>query len=781
MKKSKKNELKRDKTKIVDSFPIKSFLENDLVETHEGLFSISLVVNDIDYQLSSEEKKMDVYMDYCNFLNSIDHNTTIQLTIQKKKRSMEDFKNTIFYEYKEDGYNLYRKELNNLMIDKVSEDRNGYCKSIIFTFSQKYEDVNQALKELESLADRFKMFCRRVGTTATILKADDRKRIIGNVLIKNDNQDISEISDEFYLPKCIDFKSNARCIDADGLMCQSLYFKEYPSELSDTFLSDLMEIPGEFTFSLFLKSMNPPDAFDLVRTKLAFMEQQKVDEQKKALKSGYDFEMLPYDLSHSLVEAKELLDDLQNKGQKIFEITGNLIYSSTDKDQLERIKDEIKSVARRYGFKLSVIPYLQEQSLYNSFPIGKNSIPLHRTLTTASAAIFMPFSTPELIHKNGKYYGVNSVTKNILSLDRKQLKAPNGFVLGTPGSGKSFSVKREIVNILVQEDLDEIIIIDPEREYVSLGEKFSGEIVKISSESKTHINPMDINENYGDDIDPTILKSEFIISFCDLIVGGSVGLSSAQKTIIDRVCRRTYEINHLQKRKDYSPTLLDFFKVLKEQPEEEAAQLVTDLELYIEGSLSVFSKPTNVDLTNRLVVYDIKDLGRQLKTIGMLVVLDQVWNRITKNRSSGIRTWIYIDEMQLLFSNDYSSNYFFELWSRARKWGAIPTGITQNVETLLLSDMARRMLSNSDFVMMLNQAKTDRNQLVRLFDISEEQEKFMNLTEEGRGLLVFGDSTVPFYDHFPKETSLYKMMTTKPGEVIENIEQRRISDNNEFE
>lgn len=281
MKKLKKKEIKRDKTNIVDSFPIKKFLNNNLVETYEGHYSISLAVNDIDYQLSSEDKKMDVYMDYCNFLNSIDHTTTIQLTIQKKKRSMEEYTNTIFYEYKEDRYNLYRKELNNLMIDKVSEDRNGFNKSIIFTFSQKNGDANQAFKELGSLADRFKMFCRRVGTTATILNTEDRKEIIGNVLNNNDKQDISETSNESYVPKFIDFKSNSRCIDADGLMCQSLYFKEYPSELSDTFLSDMMEVPGEFTFSLFLKSMNPPDAFDLVRTKLAFMEQQKVDEQKK--------------------------------------------------------------------------------------------------------------------------------------------------------------------------------------------------------------------------------------------------------------------------------------------------------------------------------------------------------------------------------------------------------------------------------------------------------------------------------------------------------------------
>ena len=317
-----------------------------------------------------------------------------------------------------------------------------------------------------------------------------------------------------------------------------------------------------------------------------------------------------------------------------------------------------------------------------------------------------------------------------------------------------------MVNQLLRDAEDEVIIIDPEREYSVIGQNFNGEIIKISSDSATTINPMDINENYGDDTDPVVLKSEFLISLFDLIIGGALGLSSAQKTLIDRVCRRTYEIMSGD-----MPTFVDFYNILKEQEEEEAKQLVMDLEIYIEGSLSVFSAKTNVDITKRLVIYDIKDLGKQLKTMGMLIVLDQVWNRITENRERGVRTWLYIDEMQLLFTNEYSENYFFELWSRARKWGAIPTGITQNVETLLLSDLARRMLSNSDFVMMLNQAKSDRTQLVRLFDISEEQEKYVVNSPEGYGLMVFGDTTLPFYDHFPKDTKLYKMMSTKPGET----------------
>ena len=581
--------------------------------------------------------------------------------------------------------------------------------------------------------------------------------ILSDILLTKSDKEEPEIED--ILPEVIELKQNKNYLKMDDHYAKTVYLQEYPSELADTFIFELLEIPQELVITLHIKPLEQDEAFDLVKTKLAFMEQQKVDEQKKALQNGYDFEMLSYDLTYSLTEAKNLVDDLQNKGQKLYSMTGSIHFHAPTVEKLTEVHDEVSSIGRQFGFKIIELEFMQEAGLNATLPLGNNILPLDRTLTTASTAIFVPFTISDLIQENGKYYGVNAISKNILSLDRKLLKAPNGFVLGTPGSGKSFSVKREIVNVLLRDAEDEVIIIDPEREYSVIGKNFNGEIIKIASDSATTINPMDINENYGDDSDPVVLKSEFLISLFDLIIGGALGLTSTQKTLIDRVCRRTYETVS-----DRMPTFVDFYHILQEQEEEEAHQLRTDLEIYIEGSLSVFSSETNVDITKRLVVYDIKDLGKQLKTMGMLIVLDQVWNRITTNRERGVRTWLYIDEMQLLFTNEYSENYFFELWSRARKWGAIPTGITQNVETLLLSDLARRMLSNSDFVMMLNQAKSDRSQLVRLFDISEEQEKFVVNSPEGYGLMVFGDTTLPFYDHFPKDTQLYKMMSTKPGE-----------------
>lgn len=760
--KTQKKEKKKKDYSVEGILGYEKMYDDGISYLGENKYSISVEISDINYQLSSEENQIDIFSRYCDFLNSLDERTSVQLTIHKVKRQANELESIVLYAHKDDSFNYYRDEMNQIVVEKIEEERNGYKKSIIFTFTQSHKDYEIAKKDLGSLIDRFDTYVQKIGSSYHILNGEERNKILATIFDKeyigNTLGNRSSI-----LPETIDFKKNKRYIQLDNTFSQSIYLEEYPAELSDIFLFELLETPKEMLVSFHILPMEQGDAFDLVRTKLAFMEQQKVDEQKKALKHGYDFDMLPYELSYSLTEAESLLDDLQNKGQKLFSVLGLIYIKAETQSLLEQTKEEILTVGRRYGFKFTVLDYMQELCLKAALPMGNNTVPIDRTLSTASAAIFLPFTVSELIQENGKYYGINSITKNIISIDRKQLKAPNGFVLGTPGSGKSFSVKREIVNVLLRDSQDEIIIIDPEREYTIIAENFKGEVIKISSDSKTHINPLDINDNYGDDVDPVVMKSEFLISLFDLIIGGTIGLTSTQKTLIDRVCRHLYE-RFTQDNIARQPTLLDFYQLLKEQQEEEAKLLVMDLEIYIEGSLSVFANETNVDINKRLVVYDIKDLGKQLKTMGMLIVLDQVWNRITENRNKGVRTWLYIDEMQLLFTNDYSANYFFELWSRARKWGAIPTGITQNVETLLLSDLARRMLSNSDFVMMLNQAKSDRTQLVHLFDISEEQEKYMVNTNEGAGLMVFGDTTLPFYDKFPKTTQLYKMMSTKPGE-----------------
>ena len=516
--------------------------------------------------------------------------------------------------------------------------------------------------------------------------------------------------------------------------------------------------------NIHVDSIEQDKAFDLVRQKISFMEQQKIDEQRKAINKGYDLEMIPWELRNSLDEAKSLLDDLQSKNQRMFKFTCLIHVSADTLEDLDDYVYQIKSVARKNNCRISDLDYLQEEGMNSSLPLGVNLVEIQRTLTTASTAIFIPFTTQELFQPGGMYYGINAISRNLIFFDRKTLKNANGFILGTPGSGKSFAAKREMLNVLLNSD-DEVMVIDPEREYSSLAYGLHGEVIHISAGSKNHINPFDMSVEYSDEDDPLLLKSEFVLSLCETIIGGQNGLNSIEKTIVDRVTKLTYADYLKDPKASSAPTLIDFYNILSQQDEPEAKDLSLALELYTTGSLSVFANPTNIDINNRFIVYDIKDLGKQLKTLGMLIVLDQIWNRITINRNIGRRTWIYIDEIYLLFQNEYSANYLFELYKRARKWGGVPTGITQNVEDLLISDLARRMLSNSDFILLMNQAASDRAELEKLLNISSRQGNYVTNVPPGQGLLFTGTSIIPFVDKFPKDSGLYKMMTTNPDET----------------
>jgi len=411
---------------------------------------------------------------------------------------------------------------------------------------------------------------------------------------------------------------------------------------------------------------------------------------------------------------------------------------------------------------IGTLNYQQEEGLNSVLPLGLNNLYVDRCLTTEATAVFIPFSSQEITQHGGMYYGLNAISKNLIIFNRKTLKNQNGFILGTPGSGKSFAAKREMINSILSAG-DDVLIIDPEREYTGLVRNFGGEVIQISSDSKNYINPLDMDVDYSED--PISLKSEFLLSLFETIIGGKEGLSAKEKSILGRCVSITYQDYMQTFNKESTPTLKDFYEVLKAQKEPEAEGLATALELYAVGNLSVFSKKTNIDINNRIVCFDIKDLGKQLKPMGMLITLDAIWNRIVENRKKGKHTWIYVDEMYLLFNNEYSANFFYELYKRARKYGGVVTGITQNVEDLLQSETARSMLANSDFVMMLNQAPTDRAELEKMFNISPAQIQYITNSDPGNGLIFSGGSIIAFIDDFPKDTSLYRMMTTKLGEM----------------
>ncbi|MGO1819899.1 MAG: VirB4-like conjugal transfer ATPase, CD1110 family, partial [Senegalia sp. (in: firmicutes)] len=465
-------------------------------------------------------------------------------------------------------------------------------------------------------------------------------------------------------------------------------------------------------------------------------------------------------------EAKSLLEDLQNRNERMFLVTIIIVNTSKKRQKLDNTIFQANGIAQKYNCALKRLDYQQETALMSSLPLGENKLKITRGLTTSSTAIFVPFTTQELFMiGESLYYGLNALSNNMIMVDRKKLKNPNGLILGTPGSGKSFSAKREITNaFLITED--DIIICDPEAEYYPLVNKLNGQVIKISPTSTQYINPMDLNLAYSDDENPLSLKSDFVLSLCELVVGGKNGLEPVEKTIIDRSVRLVYRKFLGDPRPENMPILEDLYNILREQEEPEAKRLATALEIYVTGSLNVFNNKTNVDVDDRLVCYDIKELGNQLKKIGMLIVQDQVWNRVTKNRAEKRNTRYYVDEFHLLLKEEQTASYSVEIWKRFRKWGGMPTGITQNIKDLLASREIENIFENSDFIYMLNQAAGDRQILAKQLNISPHQLSYVTNSNEGEGLLFYGNVIIPFVDKFPKDTLLYSIMTTKPEEVL---------------
>jgi len=749
--------------------------EDGICDVGHGLYSRSIKISDINYQIARREEQESVFSRYCELLNYCESTTFIQISILNRRIERDFLTENVFSTLIGDDLDVYRKQLNGILAEKALEGQNSIVREKYLTFSTFASSYINSIKVLARMETELCGLLKSIGCDTHVLTGIERLELI-HCITNPDNKfawDYENLvvngltTKDAVAPSSFNFRDSKSQFEMGNIVAQVVFLKDLPARLVDDLISDLSDLPIDMTITLHINSVDQDKAFDDVKRKITFMEQQKIDEIKKAQKAGYDSDMIPYELRYSLEEAQSLLNDLQNKNQRMFKVT-LLIYTYADNvDALNENIYQIMAAARKKNCRIATLDYLQEEGFNSTLPIGKNHMEIQRTLTTSSAAIFIPFTTMELYQKGGIYYGLNGLSRNLIFFDRKTLKAPNGIILGSSGSGKSFAAKGELIRVLLNDPNSEVIVIDPEREYGILTNVLFGEVVNISAGSRNFINPMDINMDYADDEEPLYLKSDFILTICELLIGGKQGLTAGQRSIISRAVLLTYQPYFANPSRPM-PTLKDLYQNIKKQVEPEARGIALDLELYIDGTLSVFANATNVDTTKRLVVYDIRDLGKQLRTFGMLVVLDQIWNRITRNRVIGRRTWIYIDELQLLFSNDYSANYFFELWSRSRKWGAIPTGITQNVETLLLSDLARRMLSNSDFIMMLNQATPDRVELAGLLNISNDQLSHVTNSEPGQGLLFAGKSIVPFIDKFPTDTDLYRMMTTKIEEVTKN-------------
>ena len=547
-----------------------------------------------------------------------------------------------------------------------------------------------------------------------------------------------------------------------------LFLKEYASYIKDSMINELTELNRTMMLSIDVIPVPTDEAVREMQNRLLGVETNVTNWQRRQNSNNNFSAVVPYDLEQQRKETREMLDDLTTRDQRMMFAVVTLVHLADSKEELNSDTETLQSIARKHLCQLNTLNWQQADGLVTALPLGLRRIDALRTLTTEALAVLMPFKAQEIRHQGGVYYGQNAISKNLILANRWELLNANGFVLGVSGSGKSFTAKREIVSLALAtgegiSSGDDIIVIDPESEYRPLIEGLGGEVVEVSATSPNHINAMDMEQGYGDGENPVVLKSEFLLSLCEQLIG-SGKLSAKEKSIIDRCTAQVYRDYIKSGYQGQVPTLQDFHAELMRQPEPEARDVALAIELFTEGSLNTFAKPTNVNTNSRILCYDIRDLGRQLLPVGMLVVLDSIFNRIIRNRQLGKNTWIYIDEIYLLFQHEYSANFLFTLWKRVRKYGACCTGITQNVDDLLQSHTARTMLANSEFLVMLNQAATDRAELARLLNISDNQLSYITNVDSGRGLIKCGSAIVPFVDNFPRHTQLYQLMTTKPSD-----------------
>ena len=771
-KKDKKN--KRIPKSAQQTIPYVEMCRDGICKVNSKLYTKTIRYNDINYQLAQNEDKTAIFENWCDFLNYFDSSIFVQLSFINQKASLNEFKRQISIPTQEDAFNDIRSEYSDMLQAQLLKGNNGLLKRKYITFGIEADSLRTAKTKLDRIETDILNNFKTLGVQTEPLSGYERLRVLHDVFNMDSNEPFRFSFDmvartglstkDFIAPTSFDFREG-KCFKMGKTVGAVSFLQILAPELNDRMLVDFLDMDSNITVNLHIRTIDQAKAIKSIKMKITDLDKMKIEEQKKAVRSGYDMEIIPSDLATYGGEAKRLLQDLQTRNERMFLVTILLMNTAPTRQKLENAVFQTASIAQKYNCALKRLDFQQEEGLMSSLPIGVNQIEIERGLTTSSTAVFVPFTTQELFQSGeALYYGLNALSNNMIMVDRKRLKNPNGLILGTPGSGKSFSAKREMTNAFLITN-DDIIVCDPEAEYFPLVQKLGGQVIRISPVSTDYINPLDINTNYSEEENPLTLKSDFILSMCELIVGGKDGLQPVEKTIIDRSVRMVYQDFLTDPKPEKMPILEDLYNILRNQKEPEAQRIATALEIYVHGSLNVFNHRTNVDVNNRFVCYDIKELGKQLKKLGMLIVQDQVWNRVTVNRAQHKSTRYYMDEFHLLLKEEQTAAYSVEIWKRFRKWGGIPTGITQNVKDLLASREIENIFENSDFVYLLNQASGDRQILSKALNISPSQQNYITNSNAGEGLIFYGSTIVPFKDDFPKDTQLYRIMTTRVEEI----------------
>ena len=767
--------LKQDKesfripSSVQDTIPIRR-LWPDGVFQFGSKYSKTLRFSDINYAIASKEDKTAMFLGYSELLNALDTGSTTKITINNRRLNRGNFERDILLPLRGDRLDGERAEYNAMLLGKVTDSSNSVVQERYITLSAHRKSLEEArtffdraVNDVTSRLSHLDSHCEELDATERLRILHDFYRVGEETQFRLDLAECARTGRSFkdaICPDSMEFRKDHFIMGKQ--YGRILFLKEYASYIKDSMINELTSLNRNLMLSIDIIPVPTDEAVREMQNRLLGVETNVTNWQRRQNSNNNFSAVVPYNLEQQRRETREMLDDLTTRDQRMLFAVVTLVHLADSREELDSDTEMLQSIARKHLCQLTTLNWQQAEGLVTALPLGLRRIDALRTLTTEALAVLMPFRAQEIQDRGGVYYGQNVISKNLIVADRRQLLNGNGFVLGVSGSGKSFTAKREIVSLALSTE-DDILVIDPESEYRPLVEGLGGQVINISATSPNHINAMDMEKGYGDGENPVVLKSEFLLSLCEQLIGAGK-LSAKEKSIIDRCTAQVYQDYIRGGYQGKAPTLQDFHAELLRQPETEAGDVALAIELFTEGSLNTFAKPTNVDTSARILCYDIRDLGKQLLPVGMLVVLDSIFNRIIRNRGLKRNTWIYIDEIYLLFQHEYSANFLFTLWKRMRKYGACGTGISQNIEDLLQSHTARTMLANSEFLIMLNQAATDRMELARLLNISDNQLSYITNVDAGRGLIKCGSAIVPFMDHFPKNR-LYQLMTTKPSDL----------------
>ena len=771
----KSNRVRRGKAKSLSAqqtIPYLVMHPDGVCQLPGGIYTKTVEYEDINYSVASTEDQTAIFGGWSSFLNYFDCSLPFQLSfVNRRSRSISRYKVNI--PAQEDDYNSIRGEFVDMLKNQIAKSNNGIVRSKYITFGLPADGIAEAKPRLERVESDVIGNLSRLGVPCEVLDGRDRLAVLHGQMHPGSREpfrfswkDIPKTgmgTKDFIAPDSFDFRQS-RTFRVGQHWGAASYLQILASELSDKLLAEILELDAELTVTMHVQTVDQLKAIKTVKGKISDIGRMKVEEQKKAVRAGYDMDILPPDLITFSKDAAELLSDLQSRNERMFLLTFTIVNLAPTRQRLENDVFTVSGIAQKYNCAIKRLDWQQEQAFVSSLVLGYNGIEIQRGMTTSSTAIFIPFMTRELrMDGQALYYGMNALSHNVIMADRKKLKSANGLYLGSTGSGKSFAAKRELINVFLATN-DRIVVVDPMGEYAPLVKRLGGQVIEIAPDSPNHINPMDIQMGVNDEDSPLSMKADFLLSLCELIVGGKEGLQPIEKTVIDRCVRLVYRELALGIGSGDMPLLQDLYEELLRQPEPEAKRVATALELYCTGSLNLFNHHTNVQTDARVVCIVLKGMGENLRKIAMHITNEFVTSAVNTNHAQGLATWGYFDEFHILLRDPLTAGYFVAVWKMLRKKGCVPSALTQNVKDLLASREIEAILDNTDFMILLSQAQSDRAILAKQLGISEHQLSYITHSNSGEGLLFYGSVTIPFVDRFPKG-EIYNLLTTRPEDI----------------